>query len=122
MADEEDGGERKEANSQWAEVMKGERGERERGESHLEGMKRGDTLNARKGTVWHRPHEKESREGMQRRRIDGGRRDEDINNLCQKKSFCIRSKRARGGRTRHKQVNVGRWSRRDFYLKPEHLC
>lgn len=27
MDDEEDGGERKEANSQWAEVIKGERGE-----------------------------------------------------------------------------------------------
>lgn len=70
-------------------------------------MKRGDKLNEGKGTVWHRPHEKESREGMQRRRIYGGRRDEDINNLCQKKSFCLRSKRARGGRKRDKQVNMG---------------
>lgn len=71
-------------------------------------MKRGDKLNEGKGTVWHGPREKESREGMQkRRRMDGGRRDEDINNLGQKKSFRLGSKRARGGRKRDKQVNKG---------------
>lgn len=57
------GQEGKKANSQWAEVMKRENVQREgRGEdggsdwrkSHLEGMRRGDKSEERKGTDWHR--------------------------------------------------------------------